>query len=129
MMIDGRLLVTADNGELSTAKPNQHQLRKRTRTEEANLTEHSYKMRAVVDSGCTRTLVPHPQFCVDGSVKKLAEPVHIKGLGGIVKSMFTGTLRIKSNVPGCNRSITIRNVITSSTLVCVSELDDMGYKS
>jgi hypothetical protein len=90
-------------------------------------------MRAVVDSGCTRTLVPHPQFCVDGSIVKLAEPVQIKGLGGIVKSNFTGTLRIKSNVPGCNRTITMRNVlITSSTprtLVCVSELDDMGYKS
>ena len=96
------------------------------------LTEHSYNMRAVIDSGCTRTLVPHPKYCVEGSIKRMAEPVRIKGLGGIVESNYTGTLRIKSNIPGCDRSITIHDVlITSSTprtLVCVSELDDMGYK-
>ena len=89
-------------------------------------------MRAVVDSGCTRTIVTHPRYCVPGSVKKLDKPVPISGIGGKVQASYTGTLEILSNIPGCTRSIILRDCLVASqvprTLVSVAELDTMGYR-
>jgi hypothetical protein len=131
MVIDGRLVVEIEKTHnLVIIKAAQAQLPRPKDAAEANLTEYLYSMRAVADTGASTHVVCHPKFCAPGSVKEIS-PVTITGVGGSVTVGHCGDLVMSSNIPGCTATIVLKDVLimpnAKRTLICIPELDRMGY--
>ena len=98
----------------------------------ANITK-AYSSRFIVDGGATGPgYVQSESQCVPGSIKKLAKPYFVEGFTGkSVKVTHTGTVLIKSNIPGSKEYILIPDMLivhgSNRSLCGISRLDDLGY--
>ena len=126
-----RTQMKTSDGEVVEAPTNQFEYH----SDEAHVTEYAYTMRAILDSGATSIFLPHPHFCVEGSILAITGNENsVTGMakgGKALRATHTGTLRMYSNVPGCSDIITLENCLIvpgmNRALIGGSVLDDMGY--
>ena len=118
----GGKIVKVPNGELEVFN------------DTANLAELEYSMRAVMDTGATGVFLPHPHFCVEGSVREIEGPWPVSGMakkGQTLQVTHTATLRLYSNVQGVDLYVELPDSLIvpgiSRALIGVPVLDDLGY--